>query len=248
MYILTKHEIIDYLSHSLSSWMFTKSVKMISLPHNNRLNSLTSPYRSLSIYLIWAKSTLIMYRVITHMIQNEVGNWKERKEKAAAFFLTSFSHSAAVVLLWRFARWFASIQHIQYLLLLRCCTSVCRWCALAMLLYYPTSVRDNRDFVLTLLLGVVVAFVLSALVASYKITRYPERYNYCFHSQQSRQHAVAGCLMTAIFLFPAFIRGSDSVLPVFFVMAYTFIFVPLASGLCQIPFQDTWKTLSKKLR
>ena len=55
---------------------------------------------------------------------------------------------------------------------------------------HATSVQ--RDFLLAFYQAVTVTLASTAFYAGYKIAKNPERYSFCFQSEESRKHAVAG--------------------------------------------------------
>ena len=55
---------------------------------------------------------------------------------------------------------------------------------------HPTSVQ--RDFLLAFYQAVTVTLASTAFYAGYKIAQNPQRYTFCFYSDESRKHAVAG--------------------------------------------------------
>ena len=55
---------------------------------------------------------------------------------------------------------------------------------------HPTGVQ--RDFLLAFYQAVTVTLASTAFYAGYKIAQNPARYTFCFYSDESRKHAVAG--------------------------------------------------------
>jgi hypothetical protein len=92
-----------------------------------------------------------------------------------------------------------------------------------------------RDFVLALYQAVTMTLAATAFVAGYKIVQNPERYHYCFRSDESRRHAVAGCLLTALLILPVLSNVLHPAVMTFIVTTYTFVVVPVVSGLYGVP-------------
>ena len=60
---------------------------------------------------------------------------------------------------------------------------------------HPTS-SVQRDFLLAFYQAVTVTLASTAFYAGYKIAQNPQRYTFCFYSEESRKHAVAGEVKT----------------------------------------------------
>ena len=56
---------------------------------------------------------------------------------------------------------------------------------------HPTT-GVQRDFLLAFYQAVTVTLASTAFYAGYKIAQNPARYTFCFYSDESRKHAVAG--------------------------------------------------------
>ena len=56
---------------------------------------------------------------------------------------------------------------------------------------HPTS-SVQRDFLLAFYQAVTVTLASTAFYAGYKIAQNPQKYTFCFYSEESRKHAVAG--------------------------------------------------------
>ncbi len=103
----------------------------------------------------------------------------------------------------------------------------------------------SRDFLLAFYQALTVTLTCTACYAGYKIVKNPRRYNYCFYSAESRRHAVAGCLLTALLTLPVLANLLNPVAMTAIAMLYTFGVVPVASGLYGA---TTLRRLQRRLR
>ena len=62
---------------------------------------------------------------------------------------------------------------------------------------YPAS-SVQRDLLLAFYQAVTVTLASTAFYAGYKIAQNPQRYTFCFYSEESRKHAVAGEVKTKL--------------------------------------------------
>jgi hypothetical protein len=98
----------------------------------------------------------------------------------------------------------------------------------------------------TMFFSLTATLVSVALVAVLRIYRYPQRYNYCFHSDRTRRHTVSGCLLTLVLCMPILAGYMKHSWVIALATFYSFVFVPVVSGLYSL--QPLWLLTCQKAR